>query len=436
MSRKREHSPFEFRNHWLSKQRRSNNWCVTWHARERGQTARRSLSTADLEEAKVRLVHWVNSNAEMRNEDPAAVYLDVVFQRWWEAHGKTLRSADSARHALLKWSDFFKGALVSEVTPRRLQAFSDALLAAGASQGYLRRTLAVGQSALNWAVRFGELSAAPSVPLPAESEPRQLALTQEEVAWLLISAHLPHERAYLTWAFGTGARPEAILDLTTFQCDRRAGAIKLNPPGRPQTKKRRPTIPMAAHLRAELDDLPPGHVVTYKGRRLKTIISAYNRVKKRAAKELRRHAAGEALQAWRAGRRSDAWELVEDAKGSAARLLESVPYTLRHTLTTEVTASGIPLSGVVAFFGHSAGYKTTERYVHYSPEHLARAIGAVNAYWKGLQTTAANLPGAPSLNPAACESRVSLARNLVELDGIEPTTSTMPLYKNGGKADA
>ncbi len=427
MSKTRKDSPFEYRGYWLSKQRRSNQWCLTWYDRGRGQTTRESLATGDLEEAKVKLVAAVDSRRQMRQEDPAAVPFETVLLRWWENHGKTLRSADSARHALIKLSDYFKGSLVSEITPRRLLEFQEAMRKASYSAGYIRRTLAVAQGALNWAVRFGELASAPKVTLPPESEPRDLVLTGEDVARLLLAAQQPHEQTYLLFALGTAARPEAILQLTTFQCDCDAGVIKLNPPGRHQTKKRRPNIPMAQHILETVVALPPGPVVTYNGQPLGNIISAYRRMKRRAVQTLRKRAAGEALEAKRQYRRREAWKILRTAQAATERLQASSPYTLRHTVATEVARRGVPTAEVGAFLGHSSGYKTTERYLHLDPDHLALAIRAVDAYWEELRNLAENLSGAPFVNLSACESRVSRTMKLVELDGIEPTTSTMPL---------
>ena len=58
-----------------------------------------------------------------------------------------------------------------------------------------------------------------------------------------------HVRVFLALAIGTAARPEAILQLNRFQCDLERGTINLNPPGRVQTKKRRPILPMPDWLR-------------------------------------------------------------------------------------------------------------------------------------------------------------------------------------------
>lgn len=62
-------------------------------------------------------------------------------------------------------------------------------------------------------------------------------------------------RAYLRAAVATWARPDALLELTDKQWLPEAGVLDLNPPGRRQTKKYRPIIPVARQFRPYLDTL-------------------------------------------------------------------------------------------------------------------------------------------------------------------------------------
>ncbi len=60
---------------------------------------------------------------------------------------------------------------------------------------------------------------------------------------------------YLRIAVATWARPDAIFDLTSAQWSSAAGVLDLNPPGRRQTKKYRPKLPLARQMRPWLDEL-------------------------------------------------------------------------------------------------------------------------------------------------------------------------------------
>lgn len=62
-------------------------------------------------------------------------------------------------------------------------------------------------------------------------------------------------RAYLRAAVATWARPDALLELSDAQWIPSAGVLNLNPVGRRQTKKYRPTVPVAKQFRPFLDAL-------------------------------------------------------------------------------------------------------------------------------------------------------------------------------------
>ena len=70
-----------------------------------------------------------------------------------------------------------------------------------------------------------------------------------ELAALWDAADPPHLRMFLLLLRGTAGRPAAVLKLTREQCDLDRGLIDLNPPGRAQTKKRRPVVLMPDFLR-------------------------------------------------------------------------------------------------------------------------------------------------------------------------------------------
>ncbi len=94
-----------------------------------------------------------------------------------------------------------------------------------------------------------------------------------EMAGLLDAAE-PHLRVFLMVAATTLGRPEAVLALTKFQCDFERRLIHMNPPGRRQTKKRRPTVPMTGTIRPWLESAE-GNIVQYKGRPIKSIKKAF-----------------------------------------------------------------------------------------------------------------------------------------------------------------
>ena len=340
----------------------------------------------------------------MRRVQPDDVAFETCLLRYYQHQARHLRSSEQARYAILRLSDFFPGALVSEFTIEKQRQFAASLRAQGLSDGYIRRILAVAQAALNRALREGEIAAAPYVDLKLapEAEPRERILSLEETARLFEAAEPDHLRMYLLLAYGTAARPEAILELTSFQVDCDARIIQMNPPGRPQTKKRRPAIPMCETLRQVLRGLPAGPIVRYNGWALGSIKTAFHKARDRAG-------------------------LGKDV----------TPYTIRHTMASEMRKRGVPVWEVAGFLGHSSGYRTTERYAKYGPDHLSQAVRAIDGFFADLAAVCTPLRDQiiPRLR-ASCvlPGRPSNARSpsnpligLVEPRGIEPLTSTMPL---------
>jgi len=300
------------------------------------------------------LAEFVTKHGDMRDQRADAMPLATVLVRYYEHQAKGLRSARDARLALGKWNDHFGEINVADLDHKAMSRFVDALRGQGLSEGYIRRVLQVGKAALNRAHKVGEVERIPTIDmsLAPGSAPRERVATLDELAYLYRAATEPHMRAYLTTALATGARPEAILELTTFQCDVRGRLVRLNPPGRRQNKKRRPTVPMAWPLAELVSGLPTGPVVSYRGGHLKSIRSPFDRTKERAAELMRQD-----------GRTDDA-----EAIG------EVTPYVLRHTTATAMRRRGVPVWEVAEFLGHSTGYRTTEMYAKESPEALGGAL--------------------------------------------------------------
>ncbi len=126
-----------------------------------------------------------------------------------------------------------------------------------------------------------------------------------------------------------------------------------------------------------------------------------------------------------------------NARDRAGLSKDVSPYTLRHTLVSEMRKRGVPVWEAAGFLGHSSGYKTTERYAKFGPDHLSQATRAIDAYFADLLAAQAAITGQTSTPLRASCVRANKERAhpmsakplsyMVEPDGIEPTTSTMPL---------
>ena len=404
--------------YWLSRRRNSAAWCRTWFDAATRQTCRASLGTEDLDEAKLALAAWITSSIQPDQSRPEDAPLETYLVRYLERHAKYLPSAEPARYGLVRWSEFFAGALVSEITPERQREFVDSLRGGGLSDGYIRRILAVGQAALNRAHREGEITSVPRIllSLAPEAEPRERLLAIDEARALFAAATAPHQMLYLMLAFATAARPAAILELTTFQVDCDARLIRFNPAGRAQNKKRRPTLPICDALLPWLRGLPAGPVVQYRERPLAGTKMLFRHLTSRVSRKVRDQAAA---------------VVIEEGRRRSAEIMEVTAYTIRHTVAAEMRKRGVPVWEVAGFLGHSSGYKTTERYAKFGPDHLAGAVRAIDSYFADLGLAA--LPP-PVTHPLRVSSVLVpprmgpyLVGKVVEPTGIEPVTSTMPL---------
>jgi integrase len=242
------------------------------------------------------------------------------------------------------------------------------------SDSTISRELSVLRAALNRAHRRGMLAnPIPVMGLGASPE-RERVMTPAEVAALLDAATATHLRTFLVLAINTAARPDAILGLSRPQVDLSAGFINLNPAGRKQTKKRRPTLPITDSLRPWLEGLSgdPAYVL-YKGRPVGAIKTAFREARRTAG-------------------------LDDDV----------IPYTLRHTIASEMRRRGVSPWEVAAWLGHRiAEFSTTERYAKYGPDYLAGARQAIDSYVAELVAQGADLG-----------FRASFAQNPVSRKGV------------------
>ncbi len=225
----------------------------------------------------------------------------------------------------------------------------EALLDAGKSPAYVNRILGVGKAALMRAYKRRMISHVPVVEMVpgVESEPMGRPLEVAELRELMRCMCAPHLRCYFVLGLGTAARPSALLQLDWSQVE--PGLIRLNPPGRRQTKKRRPVVPVCDELGRYLGNWRQGQtcgpVIEFYGREVKCIKTA-----------------------WRATRRR------------AGLGKDCTPYSLRHTVARWLRAHSVPKWEVEALLGHrSLGSGVTETYATADPRHMAQTREALSS---------------------------------------------------------
>lgn len=204
----------------------------------------------------------------------------------------------------------------------------------------VRNELAVIRAALNWAEKKKLIGRAPFIKMPSFPASEVGHITKAEFRRLLDAAIMPHIKLFMQVAIGTGARTNAILDLTWDRVDFERNTIKLNPVERVQTSKYRATVPMNPQLRSTLVEAQKGAMSDY--------VIEHGRERVGSIKK------GFAAAARRAG-------------------LKVTPHMLRHSAAVWMAEANVPMTQIAQFLGHSDSRITETTYAKFSPSFLTDA---------------------------------------------------------------
>jgi site-specific recombinase XerD len=371
---------FQLGDYWLSTKKNSPFWQITWFDEETRQTRRHSSSVTDFEQAKLALADWVVLNTTLKDERPEDIPVNVILDRYWNKSGQKLKSKERTLIGLTKWKAWWVGKTVSELTIANQKRFIEHLRSVPITRGSrntyradgsIARDFGAGKAAFSWAYKEQEIKSHPYILSLNSDSQRKRVLTIEEAAQLF-NAAAAHEHTwrYMLLAFGTAARPSAILGLTTKSEQVNLLKLRLDmlPPGETQQpKKRKPMLTMPSTLVPWLRRwMQPealvytskrkaivrlSHLVTFRGKPIKRVRESFDMIKERAG--------------------------ITDP--------EIIAYTIRHTMSTWMAEMDVPDTEREMWLGHRApGSKTTARYTHLKPEYLKNAAAAVDAYFDAI----------------------------------------------------
>ena len=275
----------------------------------------------------------------------------------------------------------------------------------------ISRELAALRATLRWAWQNELISSAPFVPdvdTKDKAGPKELVYTPEQVGRLLEAAWRLEERRhvhlFILIMLSTHGRGDAILELDA-DTQIREGLIHFLVPGEAQTKKRRSIVPIAPTLAPWLDGLT-GKVILYRTRgrdaetgeeRIHTKRTSSVRTAFQAclieAGICEQETDEDGTPVWLAPRR----RLGEIERRPKMRGIGS-PNTLRHTISTELHALGVPDAQIDAAAGHQGTGTNKKNYRHLRPGYLAELVAGVEAYWckVGRFTAAHRFPSGPT----------------------------------------
>lgn len=226
----------------------------------------------------------------------------------------------------------------------------------GCNPATVDRELTTLKAAVGWARANHRLTDSPPIAVGTGRPGRDRWLERDEALALIAAADAhspPHVALFVRLGLFLGARHGALLDLTWDRIDIGRRLIILNPTGRRQTAKRRPELRIPELLvpalirardRARADGTP--WVIAWRGRPIRSVRRGF------------------AAAVARAGLATT---------GPAA----VTPNTLRHTLAAWLVKDGVSLWTVSGQLGHRDP-RTTARYAHLAPGHLAEVAEALD----------------------------------------------------------
>jgi hypothetical protein len=227
-----------------------------------------------------------------------------------------------------------------------------------------------------------------------EPRPRDYVPTYEELASLLDFPGSETLRGYDIIALNTWARPEAILELSVrSQVDFDIGLVDLNPPGRKQTKKRRPAIKLTENLRGWLEFWGEDRSLAYDKKqradgKLVQARTAANFVKAQFKRRtfrwmLTRHGLSEVQidDLFRRSRTGEREPLTQALAAAEAKGIKRITqYTPRHFMATKVRSlKEVRVDREQRSLWPGHGKKdATSCYETLDPEHLSEAARATS----------------------------------------------------------
>jgi len=348
---------WEFGEQWVTDRPNTTSLYRAWYDPAGRKVRYASLNTADLEDAKRQLAAYVLKHDAMPKLAPAGIELEAVLERYYLQHGIDTAAARSAKAAIGMWKRHFgSGALVSDVTLETCKAMIARWRREGRSDGTIARYLGVGRAAFSRAVKAEELTYAPPVPSVTSNAEYSHVATDAQMAGFLNAVDRPHLMLYCMIRIGTGCRDDAARDLGSAQVDLARGVVALNPDGRVQTKKRRPTLKLVPTLSQALQEAGEADpYVSLHGKRQAEIRAVWHATRARAG--------------------------LPD---------HFIPKIIRHTMATHLRAEGVPEWEAQGWLGHRAA-GTSERYAKFRPEFMAASAAATEGYFTRLAKTVPTL---------------------------------------------
>lgn len=358
---------------------RDGRYIAVWS--ENRRTKRKSMGTTDRAVAEQRFAQWLLLGGH-RGASPEGAAKALTVAELWSVYDQRhvqveMAAPETAAYSWKNLEPHFGKLAVAEIDQTTIDDYEEKRLEGAIGRpsvsGTIRRELVVLRAMLNWHAhpergkkRLLERADVPAYSLPDESTPRDRWLTKAEIVRLFETAaptegeRMSRGCRFLWLALETAARKQAILDLTWDRVDFATGMIHYAVPGRKQTKKRRPSVPISTRLLPVLE-----------------------RAKREATGNLVMDHSGDV---WAAVQsivvRAGLAERQPRATGQSIKGTGVSPHTLRHTAATHMASNGVPLYTIAGVLGNSLAM--CERvYAKHTPSALLSAVNSISGTWIG-----------------------------------------------------
>lgn len=201
------------------------------------------------------------------------------------------------------------------------------------------------RNVLTWAQKQGLIEKAPYIERPQQPPPKDDYFTRQQISQLIGAAVMPHVRLFIILAIGTGARRQALFDLTWDRVDFVRRQINLRQPDASAHQKGRALVPMNDMVLRAMTEAKAGaltdHVIEY---------------------------GGHSVQAVKKGLTS---------AGNRAGIKGVTPHVFRHSAAVHMAEDGISMEEIAQYLGHSDSRITAKVYARFSPTFLRRAAASL-----------------------------------------------------------
>jgi len=329
------------------------NWAVEFYDPQKGFTTRKSLGTDDAGLARRLYAEWCLRNTDQRGS-LESVTVEGLLAQFYAQKAVNYPSKYVYKSALSYVCKHLQDVSLAEFRRPQQEVFLEVLRGQNLAEGTVKRVMAAISTAVTYAYERDQIPSKPHILSVQDDSVRDRTLTDDEAKALITASGGTSAERFVQIALMTGARPGAIVGLHRSQFDFEHHLLRLLPPGERQVKQKpKPTIALPLELETLAKGWQDGRVVQ----------SDHHRT---------------------------LWAKVKSVVPE-----DVTPYTIRHTVATELRRQGVPEWDISGFLGHQGpGSRTTGRYAHYRPDYMRAAADAMDKYWRRLNGTPAGVDGA------------------------------------------